>query len=151
MFDILMYLFESYLYAGNRPDSGKLSLKLSAAGFENEEIHRALDWLAGLKHLNQDDYPAAIASSGTRCYSSLEARCISPEARSFLAFLEHSQIVAPVEREMILDRAVALGQDDLSVDKIKLITLMVLWNRDAELDPLITGELLTLSAPARLH
>ena len=43
MFDILMFLFESYFYAGSYPDSDKLSLKLSAAGFEDEDIHRALE------------------------------------------------------------------------------------------------------------
>ncbi len=68
MFDILMFLFESYFYAGSYPDSDKLSLKLSAAGFEDEDIHQALTWLSGLKQLTQADYPATINNSGERYY-----------------------------------------------------------------------------------
>ena len=151
MFDILMFLFESYFYAGSYPDSDKLSLKLSAAGFEDEDIHRALDWLSGLKQLTQADYPAAINHSGPRCYADLEIKRISPEALRFLAFWESSKMITPVEREMILDRAVALGRDQLPLDKIKLIALLVLWNQHEELDPMVVEDLLTPVDPGRLH
>ena len=60
MFDILMYLFESYFNAGSYPDPDKLSIKLSAAGFEDDDINRALNWLSGLNQLTQADYPIAI-------------------------------------------------------------------------------------------
>ena len=151
MFDILMFLFESYFYAGSYPDSDKLSLKLSAAGFEDEDIHRALDWLSGLKQLTQADYPSAINHSGPRCYADLETKRISPEALRFLAFWEHSKMITPVEREMILDRAVALGRENLPLDKVKLIALLVLWNQHEELDPMVVEDLLTPADPARLH
>jgi Smg protein len=145
MFDILMYLFESYFHAGNYPDSEKLSLKLTAAGFEDEDIRRTLDWLSGLKQLSQANYPESINLSGARCYAALETQRISAEALGLLTFWEQCRIVTPVEREMILDRAVTLGRDHLSVDKIKLITLMVLWNQHEDLDPLIIEDLLTPS------
>ncbi|MBI3903910.1 MAG: DUF494 domain-containing protein [Nitrosomonadales bacterium] len=151
MFDILMYLFESYFYAGSYPDSEKLSLKLSAAGFEDEDIRRTLAWLTGLKQLTQADYPVAINDSGVRCYAELEFRRISPEAFRFLTFWEQSRMISPVEREMILDRAVALGRESLPLDKIKLITLMVLWNQHEELDPLIVEDLLTPNDTGHLH
>ena len=151
MFDILMFLFESYFYAGNYPDSDKLSLKLSAAGFEDEDIHRALDWLSGLKQLTQADYPVAINNSGPRCYADLEIKRVSTEALRFLAFWEHSKMITPVEREMILDRAVALGRENLPLDKVKLIALLVLWNQHEELDPMIVEDLLTPADSGRLH
>jgi Smg protein len=151
MFDILMFLFESYFYAGSYPDSDKLSLKLSAAGFEDEDIHRALDWLSGLKHLTQADYPAAINLSGPRYHSGLEIVRISPEALRFLTFWEHNKMITPVEREMILDRAVALGRENLPLDKVKLIALLVLWNQHEELDPMIVEDLLTPANSGRLH
>lgn len=151
MFDILMFLFESYFYAGNYPDPDKLSLKLSAAGFEDEDIHRALDWLSGLKRLTQADYPAAINVSGVRCYAELEVQRISPDALRFLAFWEQNKIITPVEREMIIDRAVVLGREHLPLDRVKLIALMVLWNQHQELDPLVVEDLLTPSNPGHLH
>lgn len=151
MFDILMFLFESYFYAGSYPDSDKLSVKLSAAGFEDEDIHQALAWLSGLKQLTQADYPAAINNSGERCYADLEIKRISPEARHFLKFWEHHKMITPVEREMILDRAVALDRENLPLGKIKLIALMVLWNQHEELDPMIVEDLLIPVNSGRLH
>ena len=151
MFDILMFLFESYFYAGSYPDSDKLSLKLSAAGFEDEDISQALTWLTGLKQLSQADYPDVINCEGKRCYANLEIKRISQEARHFLAFWEHHKMITPVEREMILDRAVALGRENLPLDKVKLIALMVLWNQHEELDPMIVEELLIPVDSGRLH
>lgn len=146
-----MFLFESYFNAGSYPDSDKLSLKLTAAGFEDEDINLALSWLSGLKSLTDADYPEVINSSGVRCYSELETERISMEALRFLAFCEQSKMIRPVEREMILDRAVALGRESLPLDKVKLIALMVLWNLHEELDPMLVEELLSPAEIGPLH
>ena len=151
MFEILMFLFESYFNAGSYPDSDKLSLKLTAAGFEDEDINLALSWLSGLKSLTDADYPEVINNSGVRCYSELETKRISMEALRFLAFCEQSKMIRPVEREMILDRAVALGRESLPLDKVKLIALMVLWNLHEELDPMLVEELLSPAEIGPLH
>ncbi len=151
MFDILMFLFESYFDAGSYPDSDKLSLKLTAAGFEDDDIQLALTWLSGLKRLAEADYPDAINHSGTRCYAELEISRLSLEARSFLTFWEQHKIISPVEREMIIDRAVALGTENLSLEKVKLIALMVLWNLHDELDSVLVEELLTPAEAGHLH
>ena len=151
MFDILIFLFESYFYAGSYPDSDKLSLKLSAAGFEGEDINQALTWLSGLKQLSHADYPDTINNSGNRCYADLEIKRISPEARHFLAFWEHHKMITPVEREMIMDRAVVLGRENLPLGKVELIALMVLWNQHEELDPMIVEDLLTQADHSLLH
>ena len=142
MFDILMFLFESYFDAGNYPDPDKLSLKLTAAGFEDNDIHLALAWLAGLKRLSAENYPDAINRSGIRCFAELELSRISAEALHFIAFWEQNKVITPVEREMILDRAVAMGRENLSLDKVKLIALMVLWSLREELDPVLVEDML---------
>ncbi|MGV8935406.1 MAG: DUF494 family protein [Gallionellaceae bacterium] len=151
MFDILMYLFESYFNAGSYPDPDKLSIKLSAAGFEEDDISRALDWLSGLEQLNQDDYPESINQSGIRSYADLELKCISTEGLQFIAFWEHNKMITPVEREMIIDRAVAFGRDALPLERVKLIALMVLWNQHEEIDPLLVEDLLTPANSAQIH
>ena len=151
MFDILIYLFESYFDAGSYPDSDKLTVKLSAAGFEEEDITQAVTWLSGLRQLSLTDYPASINQSGSRCYAELERQRISLESLRFISFWEQSKMILPVEREMIIDRAVALGRENLSLDKVKLIALMVLWNQHEDLDPMIIEDLLTPSDSAQLH
>jgi Smg protein len=151
MFEILMFLFESYFDAGSYPDSDKLSLKLTAAGFEDEEINLALAWLSGLKRLNATDYPDSINHVGTRCFAELETKRISIEGLHFLTFWEQSNVISPAEREMIIDRAVALERENLSLNKVKLIALMVLWNLHHELDPLLVEELLAPGDASLLH
>jgi len=150
MFEILMFLFESYFDAGNYPDTEKLSVKLTAAGFEDNEIHLALTWLSGLKELSAANYPASINLGGTRCYAGLEIDRISQEGLSFITFWEQNKIITPVEREMILDRAVAMGREELSLERVKLIALMVLWNLRSELDPMLVEDLI-VPAGAGLH
>jgi Smg protein len=150
MFDILMFLFESYFDAGNYPDPDKLSLKLTAAGFEDDEIDLALAWLSGLKQLSAASYPVSINHGGMRCYAELETIRISIEALRFMAFWEQNKMITPVEREMILDRAVAMGRENLSLDKVKLIALMVLSNLRDELDPMLIEDLL-MPAGIGLH
>ena len=151
MFEILMYLFESYFDAGSYPEPDKLSRKLSAAGFEGEEIDEALTWLSALQQQNPDNYPASLEHAGLRCFADLEQQRISFEARQFLMFSEQQHMISAAEREMIIDRAVALQQENLGLDKLKLIMLMVLWNRHQNLDPLLIEELLSPLHSAQLH
>jgi len=151
MFEILMYLFESYFDAGSYPEPDKLSRKLSAAGFEEEEISDALTWLSALQGQNPDSYPEKLEHSGQRHFAELELQLICDEARQFLLFAEQQHLISAVEREMIIDRSVALKQENLALDKLKLIMLMVLWNRHEDLDPLLTEELLTPLHSAQLH
>lgn len=151
MFDILIFLFESYFVSGDYPETEKLSVKLSAAGFEEDDIHQALSWLAGLRQLGMAEYPSTINQSGMRIYADLELVRISAEGLQFLRFLETNKIISAVEREMIIDRVVALAIDNLALDKVKLITLMVLWNLHEDLDPALIEDLLTPSDGAQIH
>ncbi len=47
MFDVLMYLFETYIHteAELRVDQDKLEQDLTDAGFDREDIYNALLWL----------------------------------------------------------------------------------------------------------
>jgi Smg protein len=146
-----MYLFESYFDAGSYPEPDKLSRKLSAAGFEGDEISEALTWLSALQEQNPDNYPDSLEHAGQRHFAELELQLISYEARQFLLFSEQQHLISAVEREMIIDRSVALKQENLALDKLKLIMLMVLWNRHQDLDPLLIEELLTPLHSAQLH
>jgi len=151
MFDILMFLFDSYFTAGNYPAQDKLSIKLTAAGFEEDDIHSALAWLTGVRQLNEAEYPELINRSGQRYFADFEKQRISADGLQFVTFLESNKIITPVEREMIIDRAVALGRERLSIDKIKLIILIVLWNQRDDLDPILIEDLLVAPDSAPTH
>ncbi|HCI54101.1 MAG TPA: DUF494 domain-containing protein [Gallionella sp.] len=151
MFEILMYLFESYIDAGSYPAPDKLSRKLSAAGFEGEDIDEALSWLSALREQNSDSYPVVLAHSGMRFFAELEFSLIGAEARQFLLFAEQQKMITSIEREIIIDRALALQQKDLGLDKLKLIMLIVLWDRHHDLSPLLVEELLVPITSTQLH
>ncbi|MDZ7651562.1 MAG: DUF494 family protein [Burkholderiaceae bacterium] len=48
MFDVLVYLYENFPALTGTPDADALARKLSAAGFDKDEITDALSWLQGL-------------------------------------------------------------------------------------------------------
>ena len=58
MFDVLMYLFETYIHteAELRVDQDKLEQDLTDAGFDREDIYNALLWLEKLA-----DYQEGLA------------------------------------------------------------------------------------------
>jgi len=151
MFDILLYLFESYFDIGSYPDHEKLSVKLTAAGFDEEDINQALTWLSGLQELTRAAYPETINHSGIRLYTDFEEQRIGQEGLRFLAFWEHNKVITPIEREMIIDRVLALGRKNLPLDKLKLIVLMVLWSQHEDLDPMLIEDLLTPADVTQAH
>ena len=152
MFEVLVYLFENYYQTESYPDHLTLSRKLTAAGFENEDISDALDWLRGLDTHTQNPLPAAFDSRFShRTFVGPEMSKLSTESRGFLVFLESAGILTPVLREMIIERAMALEGDSVGVDKFKVIALMVLWTRRGSVDTLILDELLPDGEKRQMH
>ncbi|MDD5175834.1 MAG: DUF494 domain-containing protein [Sterolibacterium sp.] len=142
MFDILVYLFETYTQPGACPESSVLARKLSAIGFEQEDISAALEWLSALEFLD-DEHRFAAGPSSLRLYCAVELAKLPTECRGFLCFLESAQVIDPVLREMIIERAMVLREPHVSLDKLKIIVLMVLWRRHHSLDTLLLEELLS--------
>jgi Smg protein len=144
LFDILVYLFESYVHADACPESEQLARKLAAAGFEDEEISEALEWLAGLRRVADEIQPAiAPAADSVRIYAESECAQLSPACRGFIAFLENSGVLDGADRELIIERAMALDGFTITLDRLKVIVLMVLWQREQPMDTLVVDELLT--------
>ena len=146
MFDILVYLFENYVHADACPEPAQLARKLTAAGFEEEEITEALEWLSGLRQLSDGERPAQFSRAGSlRIYSDDEQVRLGVECRGFLLFLEDAGILDSECREMIVERALALGETEIELENLKVIVLMVLWQQDRPINGLILDELLNES------
>lgn len=125
MFDILLYLYDTYLLADQIPDAEYLTRKLSAAGFENDEIAEALDWLSGLDDLVPAD--DEVMSPSMRIYSAEEERRLDSEGRGFLTFLESAAMLPPHGREWVIEQALALPDAEISAPRIKWIAMLALW------------------------
>ena len=152
MFDILVYLFENYYQTDLYPDQDALARKLTAAGFEHEDIDDALTWLQGLSATDASTLPESLAeSTGLRGYAEVEATKLGVEGRGFLVFLETAKVLTPLLREIIIERAMALSEDSVSIEKLKVIVLMVLWSQQHSIDSLILEELLSDRAQLLMH
>jgi Smg protein len=150
MYDVLVFVFENCQQAELAYDRDRVAQKLSAAGFEDSDISEALHWLAGMAltpHSVREPLPDARASF--RAYAPRELAKLDAECRGFLMTLEQSGILAAETRELVIERALAASGDALSIEQLKLVVLMVLWNQQTPTSRLVAEEL--FSAPrARL-
>lgn len=152
MFDILVYLFENYYTPQACPAADVLAKRLAAAGFEHEDIDDALGWLYGLAETTERCVELAQAPvTGTRIYTDAEYQQLGTDSIGFITFLETAGVLPAPLREIVIDRALASPEAPVSLSKIKIIALMVLWSQEAEIDNLVLEELLDDEAGRRLH
>ncbi len=128
--DVLLYLFEHYFY--DDPDAVRdrdsLQNGLIQAGFSPSEINKAFDWLDELAR-QRPVVATPRLQVPVRVYSEPELDRLDADCRGFLMFLEHSGVLDADQRELVLDRVMALDQDEVDVDDIKWVVLMVLFNQ----------------------
>lgn len=154
MFDILVYVFENYL-PDACPEPDALARRLSAAGFEEEAISDAIQWLAGLDQVQGDGGLHRTPAPGTlRLYDGAEMAKLPADCRGFLVFLEQAGAIDAATREMIVERAMAIDNPLVPLGKFKVIVLMVMWRRQLSLDNLVFEDLLAEDedeAPGLMH
>jgi Smg protein len=155
MFDVLVFVYEHYWHGNACPELPQLERRLSAQGFEADEIHDALVWLDGLNFAAQStsltDAPstdrtawstAVESSSSMRVYSVAEQDQLGAACLGFISFLESAGVLPASMREIVVDRAMAASSSrPVSLDDLKIIVLMVYWSLDQEPDALVLDEL----------
>jgi Smg protein len=128
--DVLLYLFEHYFY--DDPDAVRdrdsLQNGLIQAGFSPAEIHKAFDWLDELAR-QRPVSTVVRRDTPVRVYADTEQDRLDLECRGFLMFLENSGVIDADQRELVVDRVMALDQDEVDVDDLKWVVLMVLFNQ----------------------
>ncbi len=150
MFEVLVYLYENYWRPDACPDHDQLTRKLSAVGFESDEIEEALSWLNGLSQTTQSKAERQHPSS-IRVYSEVERERLGDDSIGFVSFLESSGVLPPTMREMVLDCASAVGESPLALEDLKVIVLMVFWSLGEEPDALILDELFVAPEERLIH
>ena len=160
MFEVLVYVYENYWQGDACPELHQLGRKLTAVGFEAEEIQDALVWLDGLNIaaqstqicvpaetskplLGQLNAPGIQAQSvgSLRVYSVSEQEHLGAQTLGFVSFLESAGVLPPHMREIVIDRAMAAPGNPVTLDDLKIIVLMVYWSFGEEPDALVLDEL----------
>ncbi len=151
-FDVLIYLFENYMNSENFDDfidSDDMLNELIAAGFEQPEVSKAFDWLESLSCQR----PITAKMNPTfRIFCTQEQAKLDIDCQNFLIYLEQNDILNASNRELVIDRAMILEDEDISLDKLKWIVLMVLLSLpNEELAFSRMEDIIYDYAPAYLH
>ena len=133
--DVLLYLFEHVISDETDPvndrdarNGGALVDELSQAGFSPAEIHKAFDWLDALAQ-QRPAVSRARPGAPVRIYARQELEKLDADCRGFLMFLEQHGVLDAAQRELVLDRALALEQDEIDLDDLKWVVLIALFNQ----------------------
>jgi Smg protein len=132
--DVLMYLFETAGEEGVSPEPDREGLReeLERAGFRDREIDRALEWLDGLAVRRADEAGAPPTDRAIRIYGRDECLRLDAHGRGYMLYLEQIGILSPHQRELVIDRLMALDSEVIEVEDIKWVVLMVLFSQPGE-------------------
>ena len=80
-----------------------------------------------------------------------ELKKINIESISFVLFLQQANVINDVERDLIIDRAMALKQEQVNIEQMRWITMIALWNEGREKDYLFVEDALFNPRGLTLH
>lgn len=146
MLEVLIFMFNHYvdkraILHQEQFERDEIAKELSQAGFEYDDILGAIDWYNDLRQLSTQPYAAYLNEPHSiRVYIESEIERIDAESFSFLNFLEQASVIKPNERDLIIDRALAISQEDITIEEIRWITMMVLWNDKRKKDYLFVED-----------
>jgi Smg protein len=132
VFDILIYVFDRYMLE-ELPASAEretLARDLESAGFGEANVERALDWLADLAA--ERERPNLRGDGSFRVFAPQELTRLDPQCRGLLVSLEAAGILSPSQREIVIDRLLALDTDEFDLEQVKWVVLMVLSSQPGQ-------------------
>ncbi|MEW6766148.1 MAG: DUF494 domain-containing protein [Pseudomonadota bacterium] len=146
--DVLLYLFEYYMAdnPGQPLDSDRdtLESRLVEAGFTTAEIRKAFHWLdalwqrravspLALTRQQTESHEDAAGVPSLRIFADKEQERLDTDCRGFLLFLESVGILSPANRELVIERVLALPDDeDMDLERLKWLILLVLFTQPGE-------------------
>lgn len=136
MLDVLLYLFEHYFYDEPEILSDRESLQAGViqAGFQPVAVAKAFDWLDALTAQRADyelEREDALPDS-VRVYAEPEMERLDAECRGLLMFLRDNGVLDAIQHERVVERALALDQDEVDPDDLKWVVLMVLFGQPGQ-------------------
>lgn len=158
MFEVLVFVYENYWQGEACPELAHLERKLSAVGFDADEIQDALTWLDDLNlaarglpaptPVDETSSPAPVIAPplpqsphSMRVYAVNEQAHLGVQCLGFITFLETSCGLTAHMREIVIDRAMAAPGYPVALDDLKIIVLMVFWSLGEQPEALVLDEL----------
>ena len=134
---VLIYVYDHYMLAdpADVPERHRMLQDLQQRGFSVSEVVQAMEWLSALVGDQQAaPVPADGAANGAalRVFADGELSRLSPDSRAFLMLLDRQHVLTPRQRELVIDRALALDVDEVDVEQLKWVVLLVLSSQPGQ-------------------
>lgn len=132
--DVLMYIYERFIVTEDLLEKSEPELMedLIAAGFNPSAISKALNWLEELLKHEESQASLFIKKQNPlafRVYATEEDYKISIEAKQMLHSLEKSGVLTEENRELVIDRLMALEYSLIESEHVKNVILMILFEQ----------------------
>jgi len=132
---VLIYVYDHYMLAdpADVPERRQMMADLRRRGFSVSEVVQAMEWLSALV----GDQRAAPADpeahrEALRVFADGELSRLSPDCRAFLLMLDRQRVLTTQQRELVIERALALDVDEVEVEQLKWVVLLVLSARPGQ-------------------
>jgi Smg protein len=131
---VLIYVYDHYMLAdpADVPERRHMLDDLCKRGFSVSEVVRAMEWLSALVGDSQaEPGPQAPAedrpdSGALRVFADGELSRLSADCRAFLMLLDRQRVLTTRQRELVIERALALDVEEIDVEQLKWVVLLVL-------------------------
>ncbi|MHB8812980.1 MAG: Smg family protein [Steroidobacteraceae bacterium] len=134
---VLIYVYDHYMLAdpAEVPERHRMLADLQKRGFSVSEVVQAMEWLSALVG-EQRATPGSVeperGRAGLRVFADGELARLSPDSRAFLMLLDRQHVLTPHQRELVIDRALALDVDEVDVEQLKWVVLLVLSSQPGQ-------------------
>ncbi len=159
MLDVLIFIYQNHWDTHgtetdhpktNEADEAVLAHTLAQAGFKHQDILQAFDWVQQLR-LSTGHTNYLVDTQAMRLYCELERETLGEQGLQFLQQLQATGILTAQERDLIIDRALALPQSNVSIEDVRWITMMALGDSPRKEDYLFVEDALLASTACFKH
>ncbi len=140
--DVLMFLFDNYLNAHVElvGDDDDIADELEQAGFDEIDVSKALNWLGDLSDLYREGYDFVVQGNVQRILTVHEKTKLDTKCQGYLMKLKRQGVLDFATTEIILESAMAIDVQTLTLDQFKRIIALVLLNNPNAEEIAASGE-----------
>ena len=127
--DVLLYLFEYYSEDNDleEDDDFEIRNKLKVAGFREDAIEHALDWVGIFKDSSSNNTIQKPGSKSIRVLNDEEKNLLDEECQNYILRLEKFGLLPPLKRELLIDKLTSIGFEPMDIEVLKALSILMLF------------------------
>ena len=134
--DILIYLFENYfdadLESAPEPDRDALKDELERAGFLGTRSRTCAGMARAIVRRSAARRRRCRHRARSAIFDPSEQARLDTDCRGYILYLENIGILNAAQRELVIDRLLALDAKQIDIEQVKWVVLMVLFSQPGQ-------------------